>query len=381
VRDTGIGIPASKVAQIFEPFSQADASTTRKYGGTGLGLTISARLVEMMGGKIWVESEEAKGSWFHFTLEMGVVGEGGSVPVVEAVALQGTRVLVVDDNATNRRILAAALGRWGMEVTTEASGAEALQILEAAADRGEPLELMITDAHMPGMDGITLAERVIAGAKLGGCKVMMLASSGQRSDIVRCRQAGLMAYLTKPVRRAELWQSIQQVLGQPVHAAERAEIPPRAEEETARRGEIPNGKLKILLAEDNVVNQELARRLLEKSGHAVTVVGNGREALERLREQTYHLVLMDVQMPEMDGFEATAAIREQEAKCGGHLPIIAMTAHVMKGDRERCIERGMDEYVAKPIHKQKLYEAIEAVLAGTATGARTLRLAKTPEEE
>jgi PAS domain S-box-containing protein len=367
VRDTGIGIPADKAQTIFEAFSQADASMTRKYGGTGLGLTISSRLVETMGGKIWVESEEGHGSRFHFAVELGIVRNAASTPVVEPLSLQDVRVLVVDDNATNRRILAETLGRWGMRVSAASSGTAALKILEEAEDAGEPLQLMITDAQMPEMDGFTLAEQVMRNPKLARSRVMMLTSSGQRGDSARCRNAGLAAYLTKPVRRAELRQAIFRAFGQPSQTSAPAGSPLMAE--TARPQDTPFAALTILLAEDNVVNQQLARRLLEKAGHAVTVAKNGREALELLGRQSFDIVLMDVQMPEMDGFEATAAIREKETKTGGHIPIVAMTANAMKGDEERCLQAGMDAYVAKPIQRRQLFLAIEAAQM-LSTGAK-----------
>jgi signal transduction histidine kinase/DNA-binding response OmpR family regulator len=363
VRDTGIGIPAAKAQTIFEAFSQADASMTRKYGGTGLGLTISSCLVEMMGGKIWVESEEGRGSSFHFAAELGVVRNTASAPAVEAISLQSVRVVVVDDNATNRRILAETLGRWGMEVSMAASGAEALNVLERAADGGEPLPLMITDAQMPEMDGFALAEQVMRNPRLARTQVMMLTSSAQRGDSARCRSAGLAAYLTKPVRRAELRQAIVQTLGQLSRALAPVLGPLTTEAPATEYSS--SGAVNILLAEDNAVNQQLARRLLEKAGHSVTLARNGCEALELLGRQPFDVVLMDVQMPEMDGFEATAAIREKETKTGGHIPIIAMTAHAMKGDEERCLQAGMDAYVAKPIQRKQLFSALEAVRAGS----------------
>ncbi|HTV54855.1 MAG TPA: response regulator, partial [Terriglobia bacterium] len=376
VQDTGIGIPASKVEHIFEPFSQADASMTRKYGGTGLGLTISSRLVEMMGGKIWAVSEEGHGSSFHFEVEAGVAHNAVSASHTEPVALHGIRVLVVDDNATNRRILAEILGRWGMRVRAAADGSTALMMLEEAEQGGDPAQLIITDAQMPEMDGFALAEQVMRNPKLAGSRVMMLTSNAQRGDAARCRRAGLAAYLTKPVRRAELRQSIFQALGQFSRASGPAvggsnESPPS--EDT------PSVALNILLAEDNAVNQKLAQRLLEKAGHSVMLARNGREALELLGSHSFDVILMDVQMPEMDGFEATAAIREKEAKTGGHIPIIAMTAHAMKGDEERCLQGGMDAYVPKPIQRKQLYLALEAARAACPVTKPSPRLVELPE--
>jgi signal transduction histidine kinase/DNA-binding response OmpR family regulator len=379
VQDTGIGIPSAKAQSIFEAFSQADVSMTRKYGGTGLGLTISSRLVEMMGGKIWMESEEGSGSSFHFTVQVGLARGAVSVIRAELVSLQDVRVLVVDDNATNRRILAETLRRWGMRVSTAAGGADALKILDQAEQEGEPVELVITDTQMPDIDGFALAEQVIESAKVVHTKVIMLTSGGQRGESARCRSAGMAAYLTKPVRQAELRESICQALGQPPHADGRpASLVPA---EFALEPDVHSPGLKILLAEDNAVNQQLARRLLEKAGHSVTVARNGGEALNLFAQLPFDLIFMDVQMPEMDGFEATAAIREHEAKTGAHVPIIAMTAHAMKGDEERCLQAGMDAYVAKPIQRRQLFLAIEAAQRGGKGDAKlSQRLVETPNE-
>jgi signal transduction histidine kinase/DNA-binding response OmpR family regulator len=377
VRDTGIGIPKSKARLIFEAFSQADASMARKYGGTGLGLTISTRLVEMMGGKIWVESEENRGSCFHFTVEAGAVRKPPSALPLEVISLQGVRVLVVDDNATNRRILAEILSRWGMCVSTAPNGSAALEMLERAEKANEPVGLMITDAQMPEMDGFELAERVVRKPKLSRPGLIMLTSSGQIGDATRCRDAGFAACLTKPVRRAELQKIVFQVLGQLSHAAVPASGPSIEPAVPEAAHFMP---LSILLAEDNAVNQQLARRLLEKAGHSVTVAKNGCEALELLGRQSFDLVLMDVQMPEMDGFEATTAIREKEVKTGGHIPIIAMTAHAMKGDEERCLQAGMDGYVAKPIQRNQLFLALEAARAAWPSTQQPPTLVELPKE-
>ncbi|HEV2499089.1 MAG TPA: response regulator [Terriglobia bacterium] len=357
VRDTGIGIPPEKQNLIFEAFSQADTSTTRKYGGTGLGLTISSRLARMMGGKIEIESKEGQGSVFSFEADFGVPEVIVVTEPAGAVSLAGVRVLVVDDNTTNRRILADMLGRWGMKVSLAENGREALAALEEADKIGEPYEMMLTDSEMPGMDGFALAERVKQNPKLTRSTVMMLTSSGQRGDAARCRQTGLAGYLTKPVRQAELRQAVLRALGQ----APQKEAPLITRH--SLRTETSSRVLSILLAEDNPVNQKLALRMLEKRGHSVAVAANGRIALGLLEKQFFDLVLMDVQMPEMDGFEATAAIRENEKTTGSHLPIIAMTAHAMKGDEERCLQAGMDGYVAKPIQAEKLFLAVEAVFA------------------
>ncbi len=363
VRDTGIGIPESRQKQIFEAFSQADSSTTRKYGGTGLGLTISTQLVAAMGGRLWVESEEGKGSTFHFTAQVGI----GEVrpQILRDLDLTGLRVLVVDDNATNRRILEEVLTRWNMEPTLTEGGAEALRVMEAAAAEGRPYRLVLLDAMMPEMDGFTLAERIKDRPELGGSVMMMLSSAGRPGDNAQCRAMGLSAYLTKPFKQSELLDVIMTTLDEEPRppAAPLAKL-----EEEPRHA---SGPFYLLLAEDNTVNQRLAVRILEKQGHTVVVAGNGRQAVAAWEKaqadgRKFSLVLMDIQMPEMDGFEATAAIRSWEKFLGTHIPIVAMTAHAMKGDRERCLEAGMDDYVAKPLHVARLLEVIGR-LANTET--------------
>ncbi|MGH9403189.1 MAG: response regulator [Terriglobia bacterium] len=357
VSDTGIGVPAPKQSRIFEAFSQADTSMTRKYGGTGLGLTISSRLVKMMGGTIWMESEEGSGSAFHFTAELGVAAGAAAAPQTAVDSLRDVRVLIVDDNATNRRILSQTLARWGMTVSAAADAATALKTLEEADEAGEPIQLTLTDAQMPEMDGFTLAERVKHHPKLAHSVVMMITSGGQRGDAARCREAGIAAYLTKPIRQEELKEVILRALGQFSEVTE----PERGALLTRHSIQAPSARsYNILLAEDNAVNQQLARRLLEKQGHSVIVAENGRAAVALVAERTFDLVLMDVQMPEMNGLEATAAIRERESKSGGHLPIIAMTANAMKRDEERCLQAGMDAYVAKPVQIKQLLAAIDA---------------------
>jgi len=331
VTDTGIGIPEEKRESIFAPFSQADTSTTRKYGGTGLGLTISTRLVEMMGGRIWVESEVGRGSQFHFTAEVGVADateiKVGSIAPAEL--LVGVKVLVVDDNRTNRRILKGMLTRWGMLETSVEDGEEALAQLASAREQGAPFGLVLTDMHMPKMNGFTLIESIRKRPELATATIMMLTSAGHRGDAARCQELGVAAYLLKPIRQSELREAIARVLGA---REQQGEIPliTRFSVHDARD---PSMSLRVLLAEDNAVNQMLAVRLLEKRGHRVTVAGNGRQALEALAKESFDLVFMDVQMPEMDGMEATQAIREKERNSGLHQLIIALTAHAMKGDR------------------------------------------------
>jgi CheY-like chemotaxis protein len=351
VQDTGIGIAPQKQQLIFEAFSQADGSTARKFEGTGLGLTISKRLVEMMGGRIWVDSVEGKGSAFHFTANLGVGKVTEPPPAMATVAPAGLTVLVVDDNATNRRVLQEMLSNWGMKPTLAESGTSALEFLKQPE---HPFALILTDFHLPDMDGFTLVEQLRQGRHPAReAKVIMLTSAGQRGDAARCRQLGVAAFLTKPVGQSELFDCIVRVLGPSGSgAASPALITPH----TLREGK---RKLHVLLAEDNAVNQMLAARLLEKHGHRVKVTANGRQALAALEHENFDVVLMDVQMPEMDGFEATAAIRLREQGTGRHLPIIAMTAHAMRGDQERCLAAGMDGYIPKPIRVQELIALLE----------------------
>jgi PAS domain S-box-containing protein len=360
VADTGIGVPLEKQKIIFDPFTQADSSTTRKYGGTGLGLTISARLVEMMGGKIWMESDAIKGSRFHFTTRMKSHGEvvaiGTSAP---AEILRSVKVLVVDDNRTNRRILEGMLQRWEMDATSVPGGEEALAVLSSAQSEGKPFGLILTDMHMPTMDGFELVERIRQRPELTAQTIMMLTSAGHRGDAERCRELGVAAYLLKPIRQSELREAIARVLG----AREQTGAIPLITRYSLQNARDPDTVLRVLVAEDNMVNQRLAVRMLEKRGHSVTVAGNGREALDALAKDPFDLVFMDVQMPEMDGFEATAGIREKEKGSERHQIVIALTAHAMKSDRERCLASGMDDYLSKPIRPQELDKILEKYLA------------------
>jgi PAS domain S-box-containing protein len=350
VTDTGIGIPPDKQQLIFDAFSQADSSTTRRFGGTGLGLAISKQLVELMGGKIWVESEAGQGSTFHFTAAFEVRRPSGSRADALARQLSDLSVLVVDDNETNRRILQEVLTNWRMRPVTADGSAAALAALEKSIAGKHPFDVVLLDAHMPAMDGFEVAKRIKQNRRLRGIKVIMLTSAGEPEDVAQCQALGIDAYLTKPVKQSELFDAIISVL------SPRKQMPSRASR--PRKGSSTRRRLKLLLAEDNPVNQMLATRILEKLGHDVTVVGNGREAVSKAQASGFDLIIMDVQMPEMDGFEATAAIREWEKTTGKHIPIVAMTAHAMKGDRERCLAAGMDGYVSKPIRIGDLEEAV-----------------------
>jgi CheY-like chemotaxis protein len=358
VRDTGIGIPPEKQQTIFQPFEQVHASTTRRYGGTGLGLAISARLVELMGGRIWVESEPGQGATFHFTARLGCP-EQSSVAARpdEPAPLGGLSVLVVDDNDTNRRILQEMLTHWHLKPTAVAGGVEALRELERAAHAGEPYALVLADSRMPGMDGFSLAEQIRRRPELVRATILMLSATDPPGSAARCREMGVAGCLMKPVKQSEVWNALIDLLAGPA-AGPPAQRPGSA---APPRREVPGAasrRLRILLAEDNAVNQRLAVRLLEKQGHAVVVAGNGKEALRALEGQSFDLVLMDVQMPEMDGLEATVRIREWEKTGGKHVPIVAMTAQVMKGDREQCLQAGMDGYLGKPIQPAQLWQAI-----------------------
>jgi two-component system sensor histidine kinase/response regulator len=368
VQDTGIGIPKEKQGSIFDAFTQADGSTTRRYGGTGLGLTISTRLVALMGGRIWVESEHGKGSAFHF--EVCLEKATGSIlkPTLRPLAkLRDVAVLVVDDNPTNRRVLEETLRLWEARPTCVDSGPAAITELRRATAAGEPYPLILLDAMMPDMDGFAVAECIAREPDLAGVAVMMLTSADRQGDAARCRSIGLAAYLVKPVKMAELQRVIASALGQDgsgsnpglsKNGTKKHFAPPAPPPVDVRR-------LRILLAEDNAVNQRVAVRLLRSYGHTVTVANHGGEAVAAMDREHFDLVLMDVQMPEMDGFEATRLIRDKEAGTGRHTPMVAMTAHAMKGDRERCLAAGLDEYLSKPVQRDELLR----LLAWVANGA------------
>jgi PAS domain S-box-containing protein len=355
VRDTGIGIPEDKLETVFEPFEQVDGSTSRKYGGTGLGLAIASQLVSLMGGRIRADSRLGEGSRFTFTARFGVAAAGPAAG--EPPDVRGVAVLVVDDNAASRQCLAEMMAGWGMRPTALSEPLAAVEELRRAAASGAAYRLVILDAEMPGVDGFSLAAQIRAAPELTGTGVLVLVPAGLAGGPARCREAGVLATVLKPVKQSELLSAIQDGLaGRSALAAAETPQPPAAPATPAGRS------LEVLLAEDNFVNQRLAARLLEKHGHRVTVVGNGREVLDVLRQQDFDVVLMDLQMPEMGGFEATAAIRERDKGTGRHLPIIALTAHAMKGDRERCLAAGMDGYVAKPILARELLRELDQAL-------------------
>jgi CheY-like chemotaxis protein/HPt (histidine-containing phosphotransfer) domain-containing protein len=360
VSDTGIGIPPDKHEAVFGMFEQADSSTTRRHGGTGLGLAIAARLVGLMGGKIWLESEVGRGSRFHFTVRLGRAESGAEAAGDadgEPPCVHGMRVLVVDDNATNRRILDDVLASWRMVPTTVATAAEALELMRQAERDGQPYPLVITDAHMPEVDGFMLAGEIREKCKADGPVIMMLTSGDRPSDVGECQRLGISAYLLKPIKQSELLEAIELALG--LMGARGLQAGP-AEKRPANGYPCPGRRLRVLLAEDSLVNQQLAVALLSREGHEVVVVNNGREAVAAVEKGPFDVALMDVQMPDMDGLEATAIIRRNEAARGGQrLPIIAMTAHALSGDRQRCMEAGMDGYTPKPINADELLAAIE----------------------
>jgi CheY-like chemotaxis protein len=357
VVDTGPGIPAEKQRLVFEAFTQADGSTARRYGGTGLGLSISSRLVEMMGGRIWLESEVGKGSTFHFTVDFPVPAGARVRPrPVELAILEGLPVLVVDDNPTNRHIVGEMVSRLGARTTLAEGAAAAMDALQRAVIAGKPYRLILLDSRMPDMDGFDLAEQISQNPRFADTAMIMLTSTGWHGEAARCLELGIAACLTKPVGHAELREAIRYVLGA---KQEDASASPLSSRHAPRDARLAAGR-RILLAEDNPVNQKLAARLLEKRGHTVVIAADGREALAALDKEPFDLVFMDVQMPGLDGFEVTKALREKEKTTGKHLRIVAMTAHALKGDRERCLAAGMDGYIAKPIHAKELIQAVEA---------------------
>ncbi|MBF0495687.1 MAG: PAS domain S-box protein [Deltaproteobacteria bacterium] len=358
VKDTGVGIPCDKQQEIFSPFVQADGSASKRHGGTGLGLAISSRLVAMMRGRIWLESDESRGSTFYFTAHFGLPTHKDVAdlePVsIDPERLRGVRVLVADDNKTSRRMLKEMLTSWHIKPTTVESGMAALAALRHVGESEGPFELILLDAYMPGIDGFDLAERILRSPAYSTVKIIILTPVGVRGDANRCHELGIAAYLLKPVKQTDLLSAITRVMGSPKNPDQRPQLVTRY----ALRSDVR--PLHLLLVEDNPVNLKLASHILKKQGHTLATAGTGIEALEALENNRFDLILMDVQMPEMDGLEATRAIREKEKQIGGHIPIVAMTAYAMKGDRERCFEAGMDGYVSKPINPQELFRTIDS---------------------
>jgi len=360
VSDTGIGIAEAKQKMIFKAFQQADTTTTREFGGSGLGLTISRRLVEMMGGTLWVESELGRGSHFHFTIR-ATVASASLLPIEGPPAfdvLSDVKVLIVDDNKTNRRILDGLLTHWKMKTKCVEDGEQALLELQAAVDQGEPYALILTDMHMPRMDGFDLVKKIRHSNELATAIIMMITSGAHQNDAQRCEQLGIAAYLQKPIRQVELKESLVQVLSGPSDPG--SDLTTTSNILNNRQS--PQVHLRILLAEDNSVNQLVSTRMLEKRGHQVTAANNGRETLDQLDKGEFDLVFMDIHMPEMDGIEATMALRRKEVASHEHQPIIALTAMAMKGDRDRCLNAGMDGYLSKPINQQELDAILESHL-------------------
>ena len=366
ITDTGIGIPADKLNRLFTAFSQVDASTTRRYGGTGLGLSISKRLVAIMGGSIGVESQPGQGSKFWFKLTFEIPSAEARLSWRAANDLVGRRILVVDDNATNRRLITLLLKAWGCEFEEAAEGGAALDRLSAAVAGQRPFDLALLDMHMPGMDGEELGRRIKGDSTLASLPLVMLTSLCERGEAARLKEAGFAGHLTKPLRQSQLYHCICVALGRQTALPECAlSAPPEA----PALGEGPRRKFRILLAEDNITNQRLALVLLEKMGYRADAVANGREALHSLCQIPYDLVLMDCQMPEMDGYEAARAIRDPQSKVLARgLPIIALTACAMQGDREVCLQAGMNDYLTKPMRPKELAEVLERWL-GTSSSA------------
>ena len=356
VRDTGIGIPRNRLRHIFKEFSQADSSVTRKYGGTGLGLSISRRLIELMGGSIWVESDEGKGSTFHFIMKLEPGGGPPRVPVAPE-ELNGLRLLVVDDNQTSRAILEEVLRSWRVEPVTVDSAEAAMAELQSAAAQGRPFKLALVDVIMPGTDGFTLASWIKNHPDLAEATILMVRSARQPGDTERIEAVGAAAAVTKPVQPLELLDALLNALGTRETRLRLAET-----KETAWKARPSGTGLGILLAEDHPVNRELAVTILTQEGHRVIEAGNGKEALALATRHRFDLVLMDVQMPEMDGLEATRRIRTHEEQTGRHVPIIALTAHAMKGDKETCLAAGADAYLSKPVKRRELLEVIGSLV-------------------
>jgi signal transduction histidine kinase/DNA-binding response OmpR family regulator len=356
VSDSGVGIPLDKQSKIFESFTQADASTTRRFGGTGLGLAIVSQLVALMGGRVWVESQPGTGSRFHFTASFEARPNCVSkTPPAQFADLRGLTVLVVDDNATNRQILDGFLRNWGMKPTLVDGGRAAIQAMERARNNGEPFPLVLLDYQMPDVDGFEVAERIKHTPELAGTTIMMLSSVGQRGHAERCRELGISAYLVKPVGQSILLNSVLTVLARRGKTSEQKQSVSRSTIGATQR------PMRVLLAEDNTINQLVAVGMLRKRGHSVVVACEGHEAVAAMEREQFDCILMDVQMPGMDGLEATAEIRKREMGTGRRVPIIALTAHAMQEDRERCMAAGMDDYLAKPFSAPDLVRVLESL--------------------
>ncbi len=366
VKDTGIGIPADKQESIFQAFEQGDNSTTRRYGGTGLGLSIASRLAALMGGAISLESEPDQGSTFRFTARFGLSPDPSMATAGCVIDLRGLRVLIVDDNATNRLILQEWMRGWQTEPTAVGDGLTALNLLWRAVAQGHPFGLVLLDGRMPGVDGPALAAEISQSPQLSGCPIILLTSEDRPGRLARPREAGIAAVLRKPLQQKELIETVHQVLSRsPRELPEESLLPAAAENGPGKVSSMR--PLRILVAEDNALNQQVVQHLLERCGHAVRMAGDGRETVKALEQGDFDLLLLDVHMPELDGFRVIETLRQGERGSGRHLPVIALTARSMKGDRERCLQAGMDDYLAKPIRRSELFAAIERVLAGKPT--------------
>jgi CheY-like chemotaxis protein len=359
IEDTGIGIPSDRLTRLFHSFSQVDASTTRRFGGSGLGLAICKKIVEAMGGRIGVESQAGRGSTFWFTLALEVQAEDAKRERERlAAGVRDQRILVVDDNATNRRVACAHLGAWGFQFEEASTPNEALDRLRTAAARGQPFLAALLDYQMPEMDGIELGRRIKADAELRATHLLLLTSVGHLGHSEIARSVGFARYLTKPIKPSFLFDAL---IGSMCGAGSVGTAEPGADAPPGPAGAGPlagDRALRILVAEDNVVNQRVALRTLERQGHRAVAVGNGVEVLRALELAPYDLILMDCQMPEMDGFEATREIRRREPP-DRRIPILAMTANALQGAREECLAAGMDDYIAKPVRPRDLAAALE----------------------
>lgn len=365
VSDTGIGIAADRHEHIFNPFTQADSSTTRQYGGTGLGLTISHRLANMMEGRMWVDSTPGEGSHFHFTVRFEKVEP--LHPHIAALAirpLEGIRALVVDDNATNLRIVSDLLKRWNMRPLLARTTQEALARFEEAQRAGDPCRVVLAKVGVQGSQDLSLAERIRELPSGATTSILFMTSAGYRHDPARTRALSIDAYLLKPVRAAELRDALLRSLGSTASGTAKPAQP-------AKDATTKGASLRILLAEDNLVNQMLMERLLHKRGHEVVIADTGHAVLAAWEAHTFDLILMDVQMPELDGFETTAEIRRRESASSSHVPIVALTAHAMSGDRERCLAAGMDAYLTKPIDPKVLDATLERFARREGTASQT----------